>query len=238
MSGKEFVGVIFEQGIIRQSPVLPLSTIKPSDAHRLFEEDRINKAILPVLFKWRDFIQPLHFLTLMHIKGKGDNMSNKFILMLILLVTTVFIAGCLDKDNGTTPPAKPELIPTTGLPEGITFMGSHETSLEIAGSLINATEGVYRNKGEDFYIQVIGNNDPDDLIARYKSMYKNARYDPFQEIYLNGHKAIQITDYSTINGKQQPNYAVIWATGKTAIIVSSPTADIQSVIALASATKS
>ena len=165
-------------------------------------------------------------------------MSNKFVLMLILLVTAVFIAGCLDKDNGTTPPVKPELIPTTGLPEGTTFMAIHETPVEIDGSLINATEGVYRNKGEDFYIQVIGNNDPEALITRYKSMYKNARYEPFQEIYLNGHKATQIMDYSTINGKQQPNYAVIWATEKATIIVSSPTADIQAVIALASATKS
>lgn len=165
-------------------------------------------------------------------------MSNKFILMLILLVTTVFIAGCLDKDNGTNPPVNPELIPTTGLPEGITFMGIHETTVEIAGSLINATEGVYRNAGEDYYIQAIENNDPDDLIARYKSMYNNARYEPFQEIYLNGHKATQITDYTTVNGKQEPNYAVIWSTEKAMIIVSSPTAGIQSVIALASATKS
>ncbi|MFZ2410477.1 MAG: hypothetical protein WAW23_02795, partial [Candidatus Methanoperedens sp.] len=131
-----------------------------------------------------------------------------------------------------------DLIPTTGLPEGITFMGSHETYVEIGGSLINATEGVYRNKGEDFYIQVIKNNDTDDLIARYKSMYKNVRYEPFQEISLNGHKATQITDYTTINGKQQPNYAVIWAIEKATIIVSSPTADIQAVIALATATKS
>lgn len=165
-------------------------------------------------------------------------MSNKFLLMLILLVTAVFIAGCLDKDNGTTPPVKSDLIPTIGLPEGTTFMAIHETPVEIDGSSINATEGVYRNKGEDFYIQVIENNDPEALITRYKSMYKNARYEPFQEIYLNGHKATQITDYSTRNGKQQPNYAVIWATEKATIIVSSPTADSQAVIALASATKS
>lgn len=165
-------------------------------------------------------------------------MSNKYILMLILLVTAVSIAGCLDKDNGTNPPVNPDLIPTTGLPAGITFMGVHETNVEISGSLINATEGVYRNAGEDYYIQVIGNDNPEELIASYKSMYKNANYEPFKEIYLNGHKATQVTDYTTVNGKQEPNYAVIWATGKAMIIVSSPTADIQSVIALASATKS
>lgn len=234
--------VIFEEDIIRQSPVLPLSTIKPSDAHRLFEKNRINKPILHVRFpEWRDFIQPLHFLTLMHIKGKGDNMSYKFILMLLLLIATVFIAGCIDKDKDANPPVKYELIPTTGLPDGFTYMGIHETSLEIGSSSINATESVYRNNGEDFYIQVIKNDDPEALLAQYK-LQKQKEFksgnNPFQEISLNGHKATQVTDYTTINGKQTQNFAVIWATEKTTIIVSSPTADIQKVIALASVTKS
>lgn len=164
-------------------------------------------------------------------------MSNKFVL-LILLVSAVFISGCVDKDNGTNPPVKSELIPTTNLPAGFIYMATHETPVEIGGSSINATEGVYRNNGEDAYIQVIENNNPEALITQYTAMYNNVRYNPFQEISLNGHKATQVTDYSTVNGQQKPNYAVIWATEKAMIIVSSPTADAQTVIALATATKS
>lgn len=165
-------------------------------------------------------------------------MSNKIVLMLILLVAGVFISGCADKDNGTNPPVKPDLIPQTNLPDGFTYMGVHETPVEIGGSSINATEGVYRNNGEDVYIQVIKNDNPEALINQYKQEFKNVRYNPFQEISLNGHKATQVTDYSTVNGQQKPNYAVIWATEKAMIIVSSPTADAQTVIALAAATKS
>ena len=163
-------------------------------------------------------------------------MSNKLVLMLILLVTAVFIAGCIDKDKGTNPPVNSDLIPATGLPDGFTYMGIHETPLEIGSTSINATEGVYRNNGEDFYIQVIKNDEPEALITQYKASYKNATYDPFKEISLNGHKATQVTDYTTIKGKQAQNFAVIWATEKTMIIVSSPTADIQKVLALATAT--
>ncbi len=135
-----------------------------------------------------------------------------------------------------TPVRSDYLIPTTNLPAGFTYMGIHETPVEIGSFSINATEGVYRNNGEDFYILVIKNDDPEALITQYKARYKNARYDPFKEISFNGHKATQVTDYSTINGKQTQNFAVIWATEKTMIIVSSPTAALQKVIALATAT--
>ncbi len=118
-------------------------------------------------------------------------------------------------------------------------MGTHDTPINFVTPSINATEGVYRtNKGEDAYIQVIENDNPEALVSQYKQQYKDAMYDPFQEIYLNGHKATQVTDYTTINGKQQPNYVVIWATEKAMILATSPTADAQTVMALASATKS
>lgn len=165
-------------------------------------------------------------------------MSNKSIL-LILLVATVLISGCIvDKGKETTNPNKSELIPTTNLPDGFTYIGIHETPIYLGNSSINATEGIYRNNGEDFYIQVIENDKPETLITQYKQQYKNVRYDPFKEISLNGHKATQVTDYSTVNGQQKPNYAVIWATEKAMIVVSSSTADIQTVIALATATGS
>lgn len=165
-------------------------------------------------------------------------MSNKSILLL-LLVATVLISGCIvDKGKETTKPNKSGLIPTTNLPDGFTYIGIHEISVNISGTSMKATEGVYRNNGEDVYIQVIENDEPETLITQYKQQYKNLRYDPFKELSLNGHKATQVTDYSTVNGQQKPNYAVIWATEKAMIIVSSPTADIQTVIALATATGS
>lgn len=167
-------------------------------------------------------------------------MQKKFLLMPLLLITSLLISGCIfDKDNGTAPPVKSDVIPTTNLPTGFTYMGTHETPVNIGGSSINATEGVYRNNGEDVYIQVIENGNPGALVAQYKQQVKKeykGGYDPFREIYLNGHNATQVTDYTTINAQQKPNYAIIWATGKAMILVSSPTADIQTVLALASAT--
>ncbi len=168
-------------------------------------------------------------------------MSNKSIL-LILLAATVLISGCIvDKGKETTNTNKSELIPTTNLPDGFTYMGTHEISVNISGTSMKATEGVYRNKADDFYIQVIENDKPEALLALYKEQLKKefkSGFNPFQEISLNGHKATQVTDYSTVNGQQKPNYAVIWATEKAMIVVSSPTADIQTVIALATATGS
>lgn len=164
-------------------------------------------------------------------------MLNKFIL--ILLTAAVLASGCIfDKDNGTTAPPVNSLIPQTNLPAGITFMGIHEITLDIGGTKINATEGVYRNKGEDVYIQVIESGEPEALVSQYKLIYKNRKYSPFEDVSFNGHKATKITDYTTINGKQQPNYAVIWAAEKAMILVASPTADVQTLIALATATGS
>lgn len=163
-------------------------------------------------------------------------MSNKSVLML-LLVAAVLISGCIfDKEKETTNPPVKELIPKTSLPDGFTYMGIHEIPVEIGGSSINATEGVYRNNGEDVYIQVIENDKPEALITQYKQRYKNVKYDPFKEISLNGHKATQVTDYTIVNGQQKPNYAVIWATEKAMVLVTSPTADAQTVIGLATAT--
>jgi hypothetical protein len=163
-------------------------------------------------------------------------MSNKFVL--ILLAVAVIISGCVfDKNGATNPRDKPDLIPQTDLPAGFAYMGVHETPVDIGGSFINATEGIYRNNGEDFYIQVIENSNPEALITTYKLQYQDAKYNPFKEISLNGHKATQVTDYTTVNGKQLPNYAVIWTTEKAMILVSSPTADAQAVTALAAAVR-
>ncbi len=162
-------------------------------------------------------------------------MSKKVWISAVLIIT-VLISGCIF-DNGNNQNSTSGVIPQTALPAGFTYMGTHETHVDIGGNSINATEGVYRyNNVEDVYIQVIKNDNPEDLIAKYKQQYSNFKYDPFKEISLNGHKATQVTDYTTINGKDEPNYSLIWATDKSMILVSSPTSDVQTLLAIATVT--
>ena len=159
-------------------------------------------------------------------------MSNKFIILLVLL-TTVFISGCIfDKEKETI---QSDYIPQTNLPSGYIYMAIHEASIDIGNSSLNALEGVYRYNGDDLYIQTIKNENPDALIAQYKLRYKDANYNPFEEVTINGHKAIRVTDYQTINGEQKPVYTLIWSTGKFMIIVGSST-EPYTVMGLATAT--
>jgi hypothetical protein len=184
-------------------------------------------------------IRPLDFLSPLHINGEGGNiMSNKSVWMPVLLITVILIPGCIsDKGNETNSPINSDLIPTANLPAGFTYMATHKATVDIGGSLINATEGVYRyNNKEDVYIQVIENDKPEALITQYRLRYKDANYNPFQEISFNNHKATQVTDYSTVNGQQKQHYSIIWTVEKDMVLVSSPTADAQAVIALATAT--
>jgi hypothetical protein len=162
-------------------------------------------------------------------------MSNK-LLISVLFIITVLISGCIFQ-KGNNENSTAGIIPQTGLPVGFTFMAIHETTQDIGGTSINATEGVYRyNNIEDVYIQVIKNDNPEALLAQYKESYKDAKYDPFTEISLNGHKATEVTDYTVLNGQNIPSYTIIWATDKAIILVSSPTSDAKTLVALATAT--
>lgn len=169
-------------------------------------------------------------------------MSNKSVLLLIIFAAAVLISGCISSDdNGTTvekPSIGSDFIPDSSLPEGFTLMGIHETSVEIGEFTLNATEGAYRNDKcyeNACYIQVIKNDNPEALIAQYKLLYKNANYDPFQEISFNGHKATQIMDYSITKGLQQPYYEIIW-TNSGYIIIVGRSNDAQVALNLAKAT--
>ncbi len=98
-------------------------------------------------------------------------------------------------------------------------------------------EGIYRYKEGYADIEGIKNDSPEALINEYKLQYKEANYNPFQEIYFNGHNATLVTDYSIRNGKQKPLYTVIWNNSSYVFIVfnEEPT-DAQTVINLATAT--
>jgi hypothetical protein len=162
-------------------------------------------------------------------------MSSKNILFLMLIVPAIFISGCVsNKEPAGTQVSNP-VIPQSNLPAGFSFMGIHEATVDIGGSSINGTEGVYRNNNEDLYIQVIKTNQPSFMVDQYKQTYKDAKYDPFEEVFFNGHNATKVKDYTTKNGKQVIEYTVIWANVDSVIIVGSSN-DSNSVLNLAAAT--
>jgi hypothetical protein len=169
-------------------------------------------------------------------------MLRKIILLSMFLATMVFISGCIDDKNNENPvnvteTIKSEQIPTANLPSGFTFMAMHETNVDIGNSSRKAIEGVYRVNGDEVYVQVFNSETPEALIDEYKSQYKDANYDPFIEISINGHKATQVKYYIIINGTQIPKYNLIWTTKNSMIKVGS-SVDAQKVIDLATATNS
>jgi hypothetical protein len=161
-------------------------------------------------------------------------MSNKLWIS-VLFIITVLISGCIfDKGNNQNPTSG--VIPQTNLPVGFTYMGTHETSVPINGTMINATEGVYKyNNVDDVYVDLIKNNNPAELVIQYKSQYKEVNWIPFKDVSFNGHNATQITDYPTENAKQVTVYTIMWTNGSSLIIVGqSP--DANAVLSLATAT--
>ncbi len=166
-------------------------------------------------------------------------MLKKLILLILILSTLVFISGCIvDKEkNGNTSEVNiSDIIPATNLPSGFTFMGVHDTNVEVGNFSSMAKEGIYRNQEEDIYIQVFESDSPEKLINEYKSEYKDMDYNPFKEIEFNGHPATRVTTYSTKNGLAVAKYTVVWSTRNLMIKVG-PSEDEQKVIALAAATK-
>ncbi|MCX9012012.1 MAG: hypothetical protein OIN66_12930 [Candidatus Methanoperedens sp.] len=162
----------------------------------------------------------------------------KPVILLILFATAVFISGCIFDGGGDKKSAASELIPKTGLPEGFTYLGVHESSVDIDGSSINSTEGVYKNSGDDIYIQVIESDRPEALLAQYKLQIKNRYkddYNPFEEVSFNGHTATKAAEVTTIKGQTMPRYSIIWTSGSYMILVGS-SSDPQVVMALATAT--
>ncbi len=169
-------------------------------------------------------------------------MSKIIIILSMFLATIVLISGCIDDKNNKDPINKTqtitsEKIPTVNLPSGFTFMVEHETDVDIGNSSMKAIEGVYRNDGDEVYIQVINSETPEALIDEYKSQYKDANYNPFTEISINGHNATQVKYYIIINGTQIPKYNIIWTTKNSFIKVGS-SVDARKLTDLATATNS
>jgi hypothetical protein len=172
-------------------------------------------------------------------------MSNKRILLSIFITASILISGCItDTNNGTkgndTKTNISDIIPTINLPSGVTFIDvNNEANLDIGNSSRKAIEGIYRSNTDevDINIDVVNTETPEALIAEYKSQYKDANYDPFTEISINGHKATQVKYYITDDGKEIPKYNIIWTT-KNSMIKVGGSVDLQKVKDLATATTS
>ncbi len=168
------------------------------------------------------------------------NMSKKIIILSMFLATMVLISGCID-DKGNKDPESNETIiseqiPTTNLPPGFTFMEVDETTESISNFPREAIEGIYRSDGDELYIYVFKNETPELLINEYKSEYKDANYDPFTEISINGHNATQVKYPVTDNGTQILKYNIIWTT-KNSMIKVGGSPDLKKVKDLAEAIK-
>ena len=103
----------------------------------------------------------------------------------------------------------------------------------------SGAEGIYRSNTdeEDVLIDVFNTETPDALLKDYKSEYKDANYNPFNETSINGHNATQVKYYITKNGTQTPKYILVWTT-KNSMIKVGGSVDPQKVIDLATATNS
>jgi len=168
-------------------------------------------------------------------------MSKKFILLTILIIASVFLSGCVfEQTSKANETIGPDFIPRTNLPTGYSFMGIHETTIDIANSTLSGFEGIYRYKGEDIYIHAFKHDDPEALFSQYKAdlIIKGKfkpDFNPFEDISINGHAATKFTDADIRNGKQELRYSIIWTKGEYMIQVGS-SADHMIVSTLASAT--
>ena len=167
-------------------------------------------------------------------------MFNKYILLSILILTSIFSSGCIfEKDDKANQSIGPDFIIKTNLPAGFTYMGIHETTINIANSTVSGFEGVYRYGGEDIYIAAFKNDDPETLLSQYKADLRTnfkKDYNPFEDISINGHAATKFTDVIVLDGKNVPRYSIIWANKGYMIQVGS-FADVNPVVVLASATR-
>lgn len=152
-------------------------------------------------------------------------MSKKFILLTILIIASVFLSGCVfEQTSKANETIGPDFIPRTNLPTGYSFMGIHETTIDIANTTVSMFEGVYRYGGDDIYIQAFKHDNPETLLSQFKAdQRKKFRedYDPFEDISINGHAATKFADVGILKGKEQKKYSIIWAKGDYMVMVGS-----------------
>ncbi|WP_292390506.1 hypothetical protein [Methanosarcina sp. UBA5] len=135
------------------------------------------------------------------------------------------------------------------LPEGFEYVGSTtlnasdikiDYNAENVSKVVGGSEGMYKYNESDFYLDVIefGNAEATtNLIDAYKSSFKPlTEGSRFVDESFNGHSAVRIADYVTIEGKEVPRYSYIWSNGNYVFVVTGTTADDSLVRQLAEAT--
>lgn len=166
----------------------------------------------------------------------------KVIWLSAVFIITVFISGCITSNQPSTSATSGNtisgMIPMANLPSGLTFVAVHDVNVDIGNSPKKAIEGIYRTpQNEEMYIQVFSNYSPDALISEYKAQFNNVSYEPFKDVYFNGHNATEVLSYSMNSGKSVEKYSIIWKNNNVVIKVG-PSVDIQVVRNLASVTNS
>ncbi len=184
-------------------------------------------------------VTAIFFRHVAHYSPRRHKMLNRYALISILIITSVFSSGCLfENKNKVNETIGPDFIPRTNLPSGFTFMGVHETTMEIGNSTVNGFEGIYRYGGNDIYIVALKQDNPDALLSQYKSDLRKqfkSDFNPFEEISINGHAATKFTDAIIRNGRQNFRYSIMWVNKGYMIQVGSFD-DAMTVVSLASST--
>jgi len=166
----------------------------------------------------------------------------KPIIVFFLIFAFAIVSGCISQDSKTSTPKPPisevkidDLIPKEG-PPGFRYLGTHDV---VFLENVTGLEGVYQDSyGANLYIQVVNMSnlvEAEELIRKYKSQdfLKNLSYNPFEEVYISGHKATKITTYYTKAGRNAPHYSYIWNNESFVFLVTGNTETEEPILRLA-----
>lgn len=142
-----------------------------------------------------------------------------YMLLIFLMLMTVTVGISSSRDN----------IPKNDLPLGFTYIGVHDTSVDIGAISIAGIQGDYiYNNVDNVFVTIIKDDNADELAARYKSQYKDVGYDVFESISFNGHSAIRIKVFLSGNW----HYRIMWTEDSSMILVGT-LQDVNALLSLA-----
>ncbi len=181
-------------------------------------------------------------------------MNKKIMLVFTLTVLAIVMSGCVDPEDtpevttGNEVLTAADLIVVKNIPSGFEYLGAPPISVDdikseyvdVAG-IVDAAEGIYQNAdlAEVHLIVVECENSTaaGEFINQYKlSIPMLANGERFVEQSFNGHFAIRIVDYTTMNGEQVARYSYLWNNDNFVFVVEGNTADYMLTRSLAEAT--
>ncbi|WP_143072333.1 hypothetical protein [Methanolobus profundi] len=157
---------------------------------------------------------------------------------------TTDVIATIPADAGTS-----DLVPSEDLPASYEFLGVRELSAEYVGEeyvsisgVIGASEGLYMYQDStDVYIDVIEMEDTtsaEAFISEYRSGFSSLSVGEsrFTDVSLNGHSAVRILQYITMETSNVKRYTYVWNNGEYVFIVGGATDDYAVLSGLAEAT--